>query len=224
MTTVRQIKKLLTPLLERHDDLYLSGQWLLLKPVRHLLRGVVIDRTGEAARFRPRWAVMSLCVPQDFFPLNWGAMIRRAGPVRLWFWDAPSLQADLFSAIENQALPQLRAMQTLEDFVAFANDKHRFSLDPFDAFPLLRIAADIARGDLHAAREGCAELGTGKTMWSAPELHEEFERITGVLCPMLASGDRAGMARLLHEWEAYTVDKLKLRDIWEPTPFPLEAR
>ena len=56
-----------------------------------------------------------------------------------------------------------------------------------------------------------------------PELHEEFERITGVLCPLLASGDRAGMARLLHEWEAYTVDKLKLRDIWEPTPFPLET-
>lgn len=28
--------------------------------------------------------------------------------------------------------------------------------------------------------------------------------------------------RELHEWEAYTVDKLKLGDIWEKTPFPLE--
>lgn len=30
------------------------------------------------------------------------------------------------------------------------------------------------------------------------------------------------MARLLHEWEAYTVEKLKIGQIYEPTPFPLE--
>jgi len=57
-----------------------------------------------------------------------------------------------------------------------------------------------------------------------PLMREEFERITGVLCPLLASGDRVAMARLLHEWKAFTVDKLKLSDIWEPTPFPLETR
>jgi hypothetical protein len=41
MTTVRQVKKLLTPLAARHDDLELVGRWLYLKPVRHLLRGLV---------------------------------------------------------------------------------------------------------------------------------------------------------------------------------------
>ena len=217
MTTARQIKKSLAPLVERHDDLVLKGPWLYLKPVRHLLRAVLIDRTGEAARFRPRWAVMSLCVPQRVFPLNWGAMISRPGTNKLWFWDDPSLQADLLAAIEEQALPRLRMLKTLGDFVAFANDRHRFSLDPFDAFLLPRIVVDVARGDLAAARSGCEEVLSGRTMWSMPG------RTVGELCHLVGKNDRAGMARLLHEWEAYTVDKLKLRDIWEPTPFPLET-
>jgi len=53
MTTVRQVMKLLTPLLKRHDDLYLNDRWLIVKPVRHVLRGILIERTGEAGRFRP---------------------------------------------------------------------------------------------------------------------------------------------------------------------------
>ncbi len=142
---------------------------------------------------------------------------------RLWYWDDPSVRDDLFAAIEEQALPQLRAIQTLDDFVAFASDRTRFSITAFSGYLLRTVGVDIARGDLDSARAACAELATGRTRWSMPLMREEFERITGALCPLLASGDRAGMARFLHEWEAYTVDKLKLRDIWEPTPFPLET-
>jgi hypothetical protein len=53
-------------------------------------------------------------------------------------------------------------------------------------------------------------------------MREEFDRVTGELCPLLGANDRAGMARLLHQWEAYTVEKLKIGHIYEPTPFPLE--
>ncbi len=219
MTTLRQVKRLLAPLVERHDDLVLVGHWLMLKPVRHLLRGVVIDRRGEAGRFMPRWAVANLCEPQRSFPITWGEMIRRLGS---WAWADPLLQAQLFAAIEEQALPLLRAIQTLDDFFAFASSRERFPGRPFDAFPLRSIGVDVARGDLDRARATCAKLSTGGTMWSAPEMHEEFARITGTLCPLLAAGDRPGMARLLHEWEAYTVDMLKLGDIWEKTPFPIE--
>jgi hypothetical protein len=42
------------------------------------------------------------------------------------------------------------------------------------------------------------------------------------LCAKLADDDRAGLARLLHEWEAYTVKNFKIEHLWEPTPLPLE--
>jgi len=38
----------------------------------------------------------------------------------------------------------------------------------------------------------------------------------------LMDGDRIEIARILHEWEAATVNVHKLEKIWERTPFPLE--
>lgn len=125
MTTVRQVKRVLSPLLERHNDLAIVGPWLMLKPVRHVLRGVVIDRRGEASRFMPRWAAMSLCEPRTTFPISWGGMIRGSSG---WYWSNPTLQDDLIKAIEEQALPPLRAIRTLDDFFAFASSRETFPL------------------------------------------------------------------------------------------------
>ena len=44
------------------------------------------------------------------------------------------------------------------------------------------------------------------------------------LCARLMADDRAGLARLLHEWEAQTVKNFKIEHLWEPTPFPLELQ
>ena len=33
---------------------------------------------------------------------------------------------------------------------------------------------------------------------------------------------KLALVEILHRWEAYTVEKLKLAAIWERTPFPLE--
>jgi hypothetical protein len=102
--------------------------------------------------------------------------------------------------------------------------RERFPLTHFDAYLLRKVSVDIARGDLGAARSTCAELATGRTMWSAPLMREEFIRITETLCPLLTRGDRAALASLLHDWEAYTVKQLKIEALWEPTPFPLELQ
>ncbi|MBZ0229199.1 MAG: hypothetical protein K8F58_12235 [Bauldia sp.] len=220
MTTLRQVKRLLAPLLERHDDLVLIGRWLFLEPVHHIARGILIERIGEAARFRAWWAVTHLCEPLERLPLNWATGIK---PTRDWNWDNPTLQADLFAAIEGQALPPLRTMRTLDDFVAFASSTERFRGTAIVGDPLRKVLVDIARGELEMAHAACAELATGRTTWSRPSLREEFARVIETMYPLLIAGDRPGMARLLHEWEAYTVDKLKLGDIWEKTPFPLEC-
>jgi hypothetical protein len=219
MTTLRQVKRLLIPLIRRNGDLAPYGRWLILKPVRHVLRGILIERTGEASRFRPWWAVSHLCDPLDSFPLNWATMIHRGG---LWQWENPTIQEELFEAIEQQALPTLRAIESLADFVEFASSKERFPLTAFDGYLLRKAGVDAALGNLDSARAICRELATGRTRWSMPLMREDFLRVTETLCPLLESGDRPAIARLLHEWEAYTIEKLKLQDIWEKTPFPLE--
>jgi hypothetical protein len=197
----------------------LVGRWLFLRPVSHLLRGILIERTGEASRFRAWWAVAPLCEPEKLFPLNWAVGIK---PTSHWTWSNPMLREELYGAIENQALPSLRAIQTLDDFVAYASSKDRFSLTAFGSYHLRTVGVHAARGDLEAARKTCAELIGGRTKWSTPSMREEFDRVTGTLCPLLDTDDWPAMARLLHEWEAYTVEKLKIGHIYEPTPFPLE--
>ncbi len=221
MTTQRQVKTLLSPLLEAHTDVELVGRWLYLKPVRHLLRAILIERTGEADRFRPWWVVAPLCEPEETFPLNWATPITSQAR-RLWFWKDDDMSVDLAAAIELRALPNLRSIATLDDFVAFADCSQRFSLTAFRSYHLRSVGVDAARGDLERARRTCAELVGGRTKWSMPSMREEFDRVTGELCPLLAADDRAGMAKLLHQWEAYTVEKLKIGHIYEPTPFPLE--
>jgi hypothetical protein len=198
----------------------LVGRWLLLRPVSHLLRGILIERTGEASRFRTWWAVAPLCEPEQHFPLNWAVGIK---PTSRWTWRNPKLQEELYSAIEDQALPGLRSIQTLDDFVTYASSRDRFSLTAFDSYHLRTVGVDTARGDLEAAQKTCAELIGGRTKWSTPSMREEFDRVTGTLCPLLVADDRAAMARVLHDWEAYTVEKLKIGHIYEPTPFPLEV-
>jgi hypothetical protein len=53
-------------------------------------------------------------------------------------------------------------------------------------------------------------------------MQEEYDRITKMLCPLVAANDRPGLARLLHEFEAGSAKDMKLDKIWEPTPFPIE--
>jgi hypothetical protein len=211
------------PLLQRHSDLVMVGPWIMIKPVRHVLRGIILDRTGEAIRFRPTWAIIFLCEPKDSFSLNWGALLSNRSPKPgLWEWSDPSLQETLYAVIEQEALPLLRPIETLDDFAAFTSSRERFPGTYLDGYHLRQIVVDVARGDFEAARAICAELIAGRTKWSMPDMSAEFDRITKVLCPLLATNDVAGMVRLLREWEAYSVKQLKLEAIWEPAAFPVE--
>jgi hypothetical protein len=133
------------------------------------------------------------------------------------------MPADFYAVIEEQTLPFLRGIDTLDHFVAVTG-RGRFLLNSLDAFPLRKVVVDVARGDFDAARSICATLLTGRTMWSAPDMRDVFSMIVDSLCPLLAADDHAGLARQLREWEAYTVHNLKIESIWEPTPFPLELQ
>jgi hypothetical protein len=226
VTTAAQIKKMVRPLLERHADLILVGRWIYLKPVHHFARAVLIDRTAYAEEFEPRWAVIHLFQAHASFTLDWGEFIanersRRRG---LWFMSDPQVELALIEGIEQQALPRLRAIKTLDDYVTYVS-QHFFRHKLFDWLEC-KVIVDVALGNLDSARSIC---NAKMPAWSVDRLdydeaaRAEYRRVVE-LCTYLASDDRAGLARLLHEWAAHTVRNLKIGHLWEPTPFPLEMK
>jgi hypothetical protein len=226
MTTTAQVKKMVRPLLERHADLALVGRWIYVKPVEHFARAVLIDRTAYADEFEPRWAVTHLFEASSFFPLDWGEFLANNRSTRRGIWRTwdPDVELSLIEAIEEQALPQLRAIKTLDHYLAFVS-QHLFRHKLFD-WPHRKIIVDVALGHLDAARTIGKE---NIQLWSTDKAHydeddrAEFRRLRE-LCACLDNDDYAGLARLLHEWEAITVKNFKIEHLWEPTPFPLELQ
>lgn len=227
MTTAVQVKKLVRPLLERHPDLALAGHWIYLKPVQHFARAILVDRTSKADRFSPRWTVIHLFQVRRSFTLNWGTFLVDPVPGRSGIWwplGAPDIDEGLCEAIEEQALPWLRMMSTLDLYLAFIsqnqNGPHLY--DKGDSEVVVR----VAQGYLGYARKLC---GKQHERWSTdkPEYDDDtrakFRRLLE-LSTLLEQDDRAGLARLLHSWEAETVKNFKIEHLWEPTPFPLELQ
>jgi hypothetical protein len=234
MTTQAQIKRALKPLLERNPDLALVGSWVIVKPVHHVVRGISIDRTGQADVFNPEWAVMPLClceIRSSIF-LSWGSSWmppRMHHPDKgLWKWSRPGVVEALENLIESVVLPKIRAVVTLDDLVQLLVERslHR-DLDgtnPLGGPDSKALSVQIARGELDAASAICVNWVSRfseATYGQDDNDRAKFRRMKE-LCRLLAADDRAGMAKLLHEWEAQTVRNLKIEHLWEPTPFPLE--
>jgi hypothetical protein len=221
LTTRQQIKKLFAPLLERNSDLVLVGRNLLIKPIRHFARSITIDRTSSADLFQPQTASTDLFRGVKWFPLGTGNRLFRdpKGPTRLWLWSDPSMPEEFDRVIECDVLPELRAIQTLDDYYRYVKSIHR------EHFPFawdLRIVFCIALGRLDEAREIMTDERAARTI--LPYNHHSAglgDRLKE-LGSGVSGGDRALLAEALHKWEAYSVEKLKLTEIWERTPFPLE--
>jgi hypothetical protein len=220
MTTVAQVKQAIQPLLQRNPDLALVGRLIVLKPVRHILCGISLGRSLDPSLFVPTWAVIFLFEPCDGFSYNWGERVY--GPSGVWDVSDPDLPETLSAAIEGEALPLLRPVKVIDDFVRFTSID-RFPQTFLDGYEHRKVFVDVARGDLEAARSICEYMTTSRAKGRyLPEMQEEYDRVTKELCPLIAANDRTGLARLLHTYEAQSVKNLKLEKFWEPTPFPIE--
>jgi hypothetical protein len=125
-------------------------------------------------------------------------------------------------AIEQEALPSMRSIKTIDDFVKFTS-KERFPDTHLDLYPASKIFVDVARDDLDAAKSICAYMATDRAKgWYLPDMQAKYDRVTKELCPLIAANDRPGLARLLHAYEARSIKNLKLEQFWKPTPFPIE--
>jgi hypothetical protein len=114
-------------------------------------------------------------------------------------------------------LPKLRAIQTLQDYRDLALPKSR---DERKHYWGLQLLSGLALGELHEVRQLLAETPEAVAM-----LNRNRAGLGGKLLalgPDVTRKDRAEIAGLLHEWEAYSVHKLDLGKVWERTPFPIE--
>jgi len=226
MTTAAQVKALVRPFVERHSDLALVGRWIFVRPVHHFARAILIDRTSDPEQFNPRYATIHLFEWRSSFSLSWGDYLydERSSRPTIWRIKAPDVESSLFEQIETKALPMLRAMTTLDDYLRYV-DQNYFRHQLFD-WPECRIIVEVALGDLSAARktsEAHRALWSDVVKRADDDGRQEFERVLQ-LSALLAADDRKGLAALLHEWEAATVKNLKIEHLWEPTPFPLELQ
>jgi hypothetical protein len=215
MATAAQVKQAVQPLLRRNPDLALVGRFVVVKPVRHVLRGIHVDGTG-VWYLTPKWTVNVLCSPlAGHLDRVWGAMVTPA------YGGDLSRHEIMCEKIERLALPLLRQVQTLDDFVAF-NVEERFPGRDLDAFPYVKVFVDIARGDFASALKFCEAVKTKNKYESfIPGSYEVFAE---TLYPMLAANDRAGLVQHLKDYELWAVKSRKLQKFWEPTPFPLESQ
>jgi hypothetical protein len=219
MTTAAQAKRLLRPLLAANSDLSLVGRLLAIKPVQHILRGVFLDATSDRNQFRPTWAVVFLFHPGAGFHFNWSAEIY-AGTGHGWLISEEGVDEALCEAIEREALPLLRPVQSIDDFVSFTS-KERFLSTWLDGYPYRRVLIDAARGDFDAANALCemmADQRSRSSYWA-----EQYDPILIHIWPHIKRHNRIALAEVLHEWEFEAVKREKLEGIWEPTPFPIET-
>jgi hypothetical protein len=221
MTSDVEVKKLLKPILARHEDLRLAGKLLVLSPVNHLARGVYIGRTSRADHFSPVMAINCLFEPKSRFAPTYGADIypKQKG---LWLFSRHNIDEEIADRIGETALSKLRAVETIEDFLHYGL-KGRFFASTLEYSHLRKVYIYLALGYLQAAQEILQQFSKESEYWvKMTHTPEHFTELMDIVRPMVQAQDKAGIATKLHEWEAYTVKELKLEKYWQPTPFPIE--
>jgi hypothetical protein len=221
MTTAAEVRTLVAPIVARHDDLVLIKRRLIIKPVRHLLRFVNIDRTGDKDGVNPFWNIDNLARPDGGLGLGIGSS---------WFPNVgyyfsksqPDLAERLRAGIEDFALPTLRPVLTIADFNRYANDGTVANAARLRELPLIKIYVDIALGDLDSAADICRRYVGHEAHWRKAGYADDMDTLE-VLRPLLRARDKKALAGLLHQWELAAVKLLKLESLWEPSPFPIEA-
>lgn len=219
------------PLLERHNDLSVIGRLIVVRPVEHILRAIVLDETNDADVFRPVWFCTLTFDLEERLNLRCGGyrLLPRlyAPPFGPWRWSDPQTPARLADAIE-LVIPRLRAVRSVADFVGLELERQlakRSLMRLFDEDLGRRILVSAALGDFDGIPSFIdPQVQNLKPHWERPpsELHREAVTYIKAVYSHVRANDRAGVAKLLHQGERRRVELLKIEHLWEPTPFPLE--
>lgn len=228
MTTARQVRQVVRPLLERHEDLTLATSHMLwLTPVTHVTRDIWIYPTRSALHFDLHWTLTPLFLPDVRATAHAGFcwdFIRRpfepSEAAKAWCWDDPTMPEDLLCGIE-KTLRLLRTLDTLQACRSFteAHMDYTWGKDFFE-----NLVYDIALGNLNLARCWWQQVEASPALHASH--HDEFWRTWALriqsLGEPLMDDDRAALAAILHRLERENVAGTEAEAFWMPSPFPLE--
>lgn len=201
-TRPADIKRYLKPLLKRRSDLALVGRMLVIRPVRHLLRGGFFDRTGSKDAFQIWRFVKPL---HDSIETIGYADELRTPARQVWH---PQFEPLLFDLLAEDIFEHVGRITTFDEFA----DELKGHRDPHDR---IRMLAFIFAGQRERADEILDEIQRTRPQphwqnwikWYRSLLNKDMDEIYATF----------------HAAEAKSAKELKLGDIWEPTPFAGEV-
>src|SRR5262245_59289471 len=209
-TQPADLKRYLKPLLKR-SDLMLVGRLLIIRPVRHLLRGAFFDRTGDKFRFRVLSCVKPLFSVARGFGFDFCTDVHRRLDWKVW---QPHFEALLFDALDEDVFQSVGKLTSLAQF---DGDLGIGKMDYYrDSVPV-RVAALVLAGQ----RERAAELIEKELARTEHEKYEYGHHVAGKQRALLEH-DVESLCAEFHAMERQAAEVLKLGGAWEPAPFPVE--
>jgi hypothetical protein len=200
-TRPADIRRYLKSLLKQRGDLVLVGRLLIIRPLRHVLRGVFFDRRGKDSILAYK-CMNLLCQPLGITGYGVDA---HASTFDIW---QPHLEPLLIDTLAQEIFEQVGKITSLDDYAAELPDRNWF--------PKLRATAFHLSGP----RERAAAYARYIESRNPDHLQWKpwYESQRGLL-----KEDIRDICARYHATEVQTVKELRLESVWEPSPFPVEV-
>ena len=221
------IRRLLAPLLAKRDDLVLVGPLLLIRPVRHLIRGAEFRWHDRGATCSVARYVRPLYQPSELFLQDAVVSGRIADP---------DFEPMLFDGLAAEIFEPLGKIATIEDFIESRFGKRLWSAELLPSILLSRgieqakahVAEFVKRAEVALAeakdRLAVADRKNRELMYHrkaelkhAEETVERGKRLEA----FVVRGEVAAFAHY-RAWEAEVARGYKIEHAWEQSPFPAE--
>ncbi len=223
MTTKKQVKTLIAPIMARNPDIAMVenefGLQFVLKPLAHINRGFMIWRTGRADRPHYHWYLGYTFSTRNgpYSPLLFDFYTRDAPTM---YWSHPHHQEAVAEALETNVLPQLRSVDTIDKILSFPPANH-FMYKGRLEHPKHMLRFRIALGQFQAAEDIVESIRNGTAdLW--PGWNDSLQAELLEVWPLVESRDLSALASLLHGWERQFVERNGMKDIYQQEPFPFE--
>lgn len=194
------LKRILKPLLAMRGDLVLIGRRLLIRPVRHLLRGVYFEpkRARDGYKLwkimRPLWNASpeGLLGDDEIHPLS-------------FFVKQSYFEPLLFDSLAEDVFDEIGKITILREFAGDLEYGERFGID--------QLLALLLSGERERAR----------ALFDSVEHPDTWPTWAGEVRRLL-DADPSELYAWAHVREAAVAKGLKLGEAWKDSPFPGELR